>query len=117
MASYTSEQLSGRGIATEVLTAATTYTFTLTTPGDLVGNAYFTLESVRDNDGFYDGQATNAIGSVVLSEGVGHLIQSPYILSVIIDNDGGSFTFTPTSTVPAAGALLRATGGVSLVVS
>jgi hypothetical protein len=117
MASYTSEQLYGKGVEIEALTAATSYTFTLTTPSGLEGNAYFTLESVRDVNGFYVGKSANAVGNVGIVSGTHGLIQSSYIFSVIVASGGGSFTFIPTSSIPSGGAFLRATGGMSLAIS
>lgn len=117
MASYTAEQLNGAGTPIEELTIGTTYTFTLSTPSSLSGSAYFTNESVRNENGFYLGSAANAIGDVNNFSNVDDLIQTPYIFSIVVEQGGGSFDFTPTSTVPVSGSFLRATGGMTLVIS
>lgn len=116
MATYTAAQLSGAGTPIEPLTEGTTYTFTFSIPSSLSGSAYFTNESVRNENGFYLGESTNAVGDVNNFLGVSNLIQSPYIFSVVIEEDGSSFDFTPTDDVPISGSFLRATGGMSLTI-
>jgi adhesin HecA-like repeat protein len=117
MANYTANQLYGAGTPIEALTSGSTYTFTLSTPSSLSGSAYFTNESVRNRDGFYSGSTPNTVGVVDNLNGVSDLIQSDYIFSVIVDQDGGSFDFTPTSNVLVSGSFLRATGGLSLSIT
>mgnify|MGYP003668264041 FL=1 len=62
MANYTANQLSGEGSPCESLTGGTTYTLTLSNP--LSGSAYFTFETKRDNDGFYNGSNESAGGVI-----------------------------------------------------
>ena len=54
MATYTAEQLSGAGTPIEALTGGTTYGFVLLRPLSLTGSGYFTMETVRNGQGFYD---------------------------------------------------------------
>ncbi len=115
MASYTANQLSGKGTPCELLTGGNTYTFTLSNP--LSGSAYFTFESIRDVNGFYSGSATNANGTIDNFSGVSSLINSPYIFSVVVSAEGGSFDFIPTSTMAVSGSFLRTTGGTSLSIA
>lgn len=115
MASYTANQLSGKGTPCESLTGGVTYTFTLS--NSLSGSAYFTFESVRDVNGFYSGSATSAVGTVNNFSGVSSLVDSPYIFSVVVSAGGGSFDFTPTSTMAVSGSFLRTTGGTSLTIA
>lgn len=116
MASYSAEQLSGAGVATEELSG--NKTFTLTNPSS--GSAYFTIETTRNNQGFYDSTtSTNTIGTyggfVLIDEDT--LVTSSYIASVVVPSGEGVFEFEPDNTVTAGSALLRATGGISLVIS
>ena len=116
MASYTAVQLNGEGVPTEEL--AGNKTFTLTNPA--TGSAYFTIETVRNNDGFYDStSATNALGvySNFTSINEDTLITSSYIASVVVPSGGGSFQFNSNVNVVESGSFLRATGGISLVIS
>ena len=116
MASYTADQLNYSGVPTEELSG--NKTFTLTNP--LSGSAYFTIETVRNNDGYYNSSsATNALGVYSNFTGINveTLITSSYIASVVVPVGGGSFQFNPTTTVAVSGSFLRATGGVSLVIS
>ena len=117
MATYTAAQLSGEGTPIEPLTGGTTYTFTFSVPSSLSGSAYFTNESVRDENGFYLGASTNAKGTVDNFSGTSNLIQSLYIFSTVVEEDGASFDFTPTDDVPVSGSFLRATGGLGLTIT
>tara|TARA_R110000772_G_scaffold65320_1_gene145824 strand:- start:915 stop:1346 length:432 start_codon:yes stop_codon:yes gene_type:complete len=114
MASYTAEQLSGVGTPVEELLSGSNNTFTITRPTNLKGSGYFTFESVRNSVGSYFGKDKNANGTISSLVGIQSLLQSPYIFSVVVEPGGGSFTFIPDVTVPISGAMLRATGGLSL---
>jgi len=114
MAEYTGKQLEGMGILTEALTAGVTYTFTFTTPPTLRGSAYFTLETVRNSNGFYVGIDENAEGTINTLASIQTLLQTPFKFSVVVQQGAGSFNFTPTNNIPLGGALLRATGNIAL---
>ena len=116
MASYTANQLSGEGVPTEALVG--NKTFTLTNPSS--GSSYFTIETVRNSDGFYDSiSATNALGSYTTFTSIDEntLITSSYIASVVVPSGGGSFQFNSTVDVALSGSFLRATGGITLTIS
>ena len=116
MASYTADQLNGSGVPTEILSGNKTFTLTNSSSG----SAYFTIETVRENNGYYDStSATNALGVYSNFTGIDveTLITSSYIASVVVPTGGGSFQFNPTTTVAVSGSYLRATGDVSLVIS
>ena len=116
MASYTANQLSGAGTPTEAL--VNNKTFTLTNPSS--GSAYFTIETVKDSNGFYNtSSATNALGvySNFVSIDADTLVTSSYIASVVVPSGESSFQFNSTVNVAASGSNLRATGGISLVIS
>ena len=117
MATYTAKQLNGAGTPIEALTGGTTYTFTLTSPSNLSGSAYFTNESVRNENGYYSGSVANAEGVVDNLSGMSGLIQSSFIFSGVVEQGGGSLDFTPTNDVLASGSFLRATGGLSLSIT
>ena len=114
MASYTAEQLYGSGTPTEALTISTAYTFSLSTPSTLSGSAYFTFETVRENDGFYGSTSPkNAIGTFTSLTNVQTLVSSSYIFSVEVGKGGGSLVFTPSDNVALSGSFLRGTCGMS----
>tara|TARA_R110000796_G_scaffold18817_1_gene56819 strand:+ start:758 stop:1114 length:357 start_codon:yes stop_codon:yes gene_type:complete len=118
MASYTGNQLNGKGTPIEALTASTPYTFSFSIPSTLSGSSYFTFETVRDNDGFYDStSALNAVGSFTSLTNVQTLITSSYIFSVVVEQDGGSLVFTPSNNVLVSGSFLRTTGDTALTIS
>lgn len=118
MASYTGAQLEGQGTPIEALTAGTEYIFTVTPPSTLLGSAYFTFETVRNANGFYDSTTVqNAVGTLSSSNIPTLPIQSPYIFSEIISPGGNTFSFTPTNNVAAGSAFLRGTGGISLAIA
>ena len=119
MASYTANQLYGAGTPIEALTAATTYTFTLSSPTSS-GSAYFTVETVRNINGFYDAQsASNSLGTYASFIGIDKdtSITSPFISSIVVPQGGGSYTFTPTADVAISSSFLKSTGGVTLTIS
>lgn len=116
MASYTANQLSGAGTPAEALIG--NKTFTLTNPSS--GSAYFTIETVRDNNGFYNtSSAINARGVYTNFTNINAntLVTSSYIASVVVPGGESSFQFNSTVNVAVSSSILRATGGISLVIS
>ena len=113
MASYTSEQLRGAGTPIEAING--NVTFTLTNPS---GSAYFTIETVRDSDGFYSSSSPkNSLGVYSSLSQVKSLVTSSYIASVVVPSGGGFFDFNPTTNIAAGTSMLRATGDISLEIS
>ena len=111
MASYTYQQLYGTGSIGENLSG--TKTFTFTNPS---ASSYFTMETVRNNQGFYDSSSpTNFIGIYSVSESMG-LVTSSYIASIVVQPGVSSFTFAPSSAVTGTTYYLRGTGMYSLVI-
>jgi hypothetical protein len=116
MASYNSNQLYGAGAPIEALTSGTTYTFTIASSA--TGSTYFTLETVRNPLGFYDStSSTTARGTFGSLTNITGLVSSSYVFSVIVNQGGGSFTFSPATNIAASGSFLRGTGGISLTIS
>ena len=112
MATYTAAQLYGQGILGENLSG--TQTFEFDNAGD---SAYFTLETIRESDGFYTGSTpTNASGSWVVSESMG-FVSSSYIASVVVPPGISALTFTPAASVVGTTYYLRGTGNFSLTIS
>jgi hypothetical protein len=111
MASYTSGQLSGTGSIGENLSALKTFTFT-----NPSSSAYFTLETIPNENGFYSNQPANAVGNWVVSESMG-FVSSSYIASVVVQPGISVLTFTPTSAVTGTTYRLKGTGAYSLVIS
>lgn len=112
MASYTYIQLYGTGSIGENL--AGTKTFTFTNPSS---SAYFTMETVRNEQGFYNASSPqNFKGTYSVSESMG-LVTSSYIASVVVQPGISSFTFAPSSSVTGTTYYLRGTGMFSLVIS
>jgi hypothetical protein len=112
MATYTAAQLYGQGTLGENLSG--TKTFTFTNSGD---SAYFTLETVRQPNGFYTGSTpTNAVGTWTVSASMG-FVSSSYIASVVVPPGSSSLTFAPASSVTGSTYYLRGTGNFSLTIS
>ena len=122
MASYTAAQLNGAGTPIEALTAGVEVDFIIKrNVDDISGSAYFTVETVRNDIGFYDSTSpTNALGAYGIEAGLEstkNLITSSYISSVVVQptsNYTSSYTFIPTSNILLSSSMLRATGGISL---
>jgi hypothetical protein len=113
MATYTAGQLAGQGTLGENLSGLKTFVFS--NSGSTVN--YFTLETVRNPNGFYDtGSATNAVGTWVVSASMG-FVSSSYIASVIVPVGVSSLQFTPASSVVGTTYYLRGTGNFTLNIS
>lgn len=112
MATYTYQQLYGTGSIGENIPG--TKTFTFTNPS---ASSYFTMETVRNDQGFYDATTpTNFIGTYSVSESMS-LVTSSYIASIVVQPGSSTFTFTPSSSVTGTTYYLRGTGMYSLVIS
>jgi hypothetical protein len=112
MATYTYQQLYGTGSIGENISG--TKTFTFTNPS---ASSYFTMETVRNDQGFYDSSSpTNFEGTYSVSESMS-LVTSSYIASVVVQPGSSTFTFAPTSAVTGTTYYLRGTGMYSLVIS
>lgn len=113
MATYTG--IEGQGKLTTATISGNT-TCTITTPASLTGSAYFTLEaSARNSSGSFDSSTpTIAIGTYSNLTNVKTLVTSSYILSVVVENGGGSFQFNPSSNIAVGSAYVRGTGGITV---
>jgi hypothetical protein len=86
---------------------ATTYIIS----NPLSSSAYVTLETARNNSGFYDSNSPkNTSGSFTLGAGLSNLIQSDYIASVIVEPGGGNLDFTPAINITGSTLYLRGIG-------
>ena len=110
MAVYSPPSMYGTGSVGENLSGLKSFRFN--NPYD---SSYFTLETVRNANGFYDGQPTNFTGSWTVSASMG-FINSPYITSVVVPPGASSFTFTPAATVTGTTYRIMATGAYTLTV-
>jgi len=113
MASYTYTQLYGSGSIGENLSLLKLFTFT-----NPSGSSYFTMETIRNDQGFYDSTSPkNFEGTYIVSESMGQ-ISSSYISSVVVQPGISSFQFTPSfAIVSGSNYYLRGTGMYSLVIS
>ena len=112
MASYTYIQLYGTGSIGENLSGLKTFTFT-----NPSASSYFTMETVRNSQGFYNGTSpTNFSGSYITSASMGR-VTSSYIASVVVQPGVSSFNFTPANSVTGTTYYLRGTGMYSLTIS
>ncbi len=92
MATYTAAQMTGQGVLGENLSGTKTFAFT-----NSGGSAYFTLETVREPNGFYTGSTpTNTVGTWVVSSSMG-FVSSSYIASVVVPPGSSALTFAPAS--------------------
>lgn len=93
--------------------------FTFTQPGDY-GSTYFTLETVRNDQGFYDSSSLkNAEGFYSNFNGISssHLVTSSYIFSEVIPAGTSSFEFNPlVSGMPTGSFYFRGTGNMTVTV-
>jgi len=114
MASYTADQLYGSGTYSEQLVG--TKTFQFTNPSS--GSAYFILEAVRNDNGFYDSTSNKvADATYTLNGSVTGLVTSSYVAGVVVDSGVHSMEVVFDNNTPVSGSFLRSTGGISLVIS
>jgi hypothetical protein len=110
MATYTSAQLYGTGSIGEDLSGLKTFTFT-----NPSGSSYFTLETIPNVTGSFNGAPTNALGAWVVSASMG-FVSSSYVASVVVQPGTSVLTFTPASAVTGTTYRLRGTGNYSLTI-
>ena len=115
MASYTADQLYGSGTYSEELQG--TKTFQFTNPSS--GSAYFIIETVRNEKGFYDSTSFKSTeGTYSLGSGVHSLVTSSYIAGVVVEPGVHSMIVAfDNSQIKASESFFRSTGDISLVVS
>ena len=111
MAIYNAPSLYGTGSVGEDLSGLKTFAF-----NNPYASSYFTLETVRNPNGFYDGRPTNFTGTYNVSASMG-LVQSPYIVSVVVNPGVSSFTFTPASSVTGTTYRIMGTGAYTLTIT
>lgn len=114
MASYTADQLYGSGTYSEQLVG--TKTFQFNNPSS--GSAYFILEAVRNDNGFYDSTSNKvADATYTLNGNVTSLVTSSYVAGVVVGPGVHSMEVVFDNNTPVSGSFLRSTGGISLVIS
>lgn len=108
MATYSFDDLKGKGIFIPAFSGS--MDFVLHSPNF---SSYFTLETVRNEDGVYDiSSPVNTSGSFTSLVNVHDLISSSYIASFVVSEGTGSFNYTPNNAVLANTLFLRATGNI-----
>jgi len=128
MATYTQTDMAGGGALGEVLNAAQTYTFTITTPtftsqSVYGGNAYFILNSLRSDNTDLSGTYDTPTGDIRMeqfassSDGSGAIFNVGFNIRQDVGFGNGSFDFTPTNTVPADSYTIQSTGHYTLVIA
>ena len=116
MATYTSDQLY-TGIIGENLSLGALKTFTFLNSDNSTG--YFTFETVRNADGFYNsGSKLNISGTWVVSASMmPGFITSSQVASVVVPAGTSSLTFTPATAVTGSTYYLRGAGNFNLIIS
>ena len=114
MATYTN--IEGQGKLTTAPIAGST-TITITPPASLTGDSYFTLEATRNTNGFYGSTSPKLAGIFSNLNGVSNIVSDTYKFSAVIEEGGGSFDYTPTSTISIGDAYVRGTGDISVDIS
>jgi hypothetical protein len=114
---YTAAQLygsNGEGTSSINLSASVQYLFTV---DSTLGSNYFTMETVRNNQGYYDsGSKKNTSGSY-FSNAIPTRVNDDYIAGFALKTSPyNSFTFTPAINITGSTLLLRGTGGVTLTI-
>lgn len=112
---YTAAQLygnNGEGTSSINLSASVQYLFTVDSTS---GSNYFTMETVRNNLGFYDSSSKKNTSGSYFSNAIPTRVSSDYISGfALATSPYNSFTFTPAINVTGSTLMLRGTGGVTL---
>jgi hypothetical protein len=112
---YTAAQLfgnNGEGTSSINLSASVEYLFTVDSTS---GSNYFTMETVRNNQGFYDSSSKKNTSGSYFSNAIPSRISSDYFSGFALKpSPYNSFTFTPAINVTGSTLMLRGTGNVTL---
>lgn len=108
MATYNLNTTASVDLLSSDISASQETTFSIANP--LSNSSYFTFETVRNSDGFYDSSSPkNMVGTYSLGAGLSGVIKSDYIASVIVKPGGGDLTFTPDNYISGSSLNLRGT--------
>jgi hypothetical protein len=114
---YTAAQLygnNGEGTSSINLTASVQYLFTVDSTS---GSNYFTMETVRNEQGFYDSSSKKNTSGSYFANAVATRVSSDYISGFALKQSPyNSFTFTPAINITGSTLMLRGTGGVTLTI-
>ena len=110
MAFYNVSTIQGSSQQIADIPAGESTTFIIYNPTNV--SSYFTLETIRNSNGFYDPNSPkNTSGSFTLGPNLSTLVQSDYISSVVIDSsEYANLTFVPATYISASTLFLRGTG-------
>ena len=102
MATFYLSVTASSATASADISAGSSNTFIIDNP--LPGGSYFTFETVRNSNGFYDSSSPkNMQGTYTINNGIETLVQSNYISAVAVNaKSTGSFTFIPTNNIVAS---------------
>ena len=108
MATYNLNTTASVDLLSSDISASQETTFSIANP--LSNSSYFTFETVRNSDGFYDSSSPkNMAGTYSLGAGLSGVVKSDYIASVIVKPGGGDLTFTPDNYISGSSLNLRGT--------
>jgi len=111
MPTYNIQANYGQGMVTQSQNTVIGDTINYIITGSGTGSSYFTLESARNTNGFYDSTSKkNTSGSFTLGTGISNLIQNDNFASVIVSPNGGTLTFVPAIAITGSTLFLRGTG-------
>ena len=123
MPTITFDQLNGKGVLNPAtFNANRTYSITMGAP-TCSGSAYFTMEAVRDANGYFDGFSAqpakaNFTKFVNINQDTLIVSKSPgqfesHVWSIVIPPGGGTFDYFPLTTTFNDTVFLRGTGGIT----
>jgi hypothetical protein len=112
---YTAAQLygnNGEGTSSINLSASVQYVFTVDSTS---GSNYFTMETVRNNQGYYDATSKKNTSGSYFTAGIPQKVSDDYIAGFALKpSPYNGFTFTPATNITGSTLLLRGTGNVTL---
>jgi hypothetical protein len=111
MSTYSYQQLNSTGSIGEDITGDIIFEFI-----NPSASSYLVLETITTSSFYSESHPKNFLGTFTLSS-VSDIVNSPYIVGVVVPPGSSSFNFTPDSPISGSSYRIRGTGMFSLNIS
>jgi len=111
MSTYSYQQLNSTGSIGEDISNQVTFAFI-----NPSASSYLVLETITTSSFYPDSLPKNFEGTF-LSSSVSNIVNSPYIMGVVVPPGSSSFDFTPDSPISGSSYTIKGTGMFSLTIS
>jgi hypothetical protein len=116
--SYTAQELQGSGSLASIylgtFSANIPYVFHIM---NNLGAAYFTLETVRNENQVYDSASQKTTQEIIYpTQNIANLVKSEYIAGFALSTGENKFVYYPTTDIDGSKVYLRGTGDITLLI-